>query len=226
MNATKSGVTVNNEQRLFVIPCGDGYSCFGFDNCYKESKQLATRLNLSMLTPLEEEIGTLAQYEKYQQLLNSIKGRDLGIWFDADTPPEVQYVLRQAIEKRWLVRLYYGDETGRSWMDEWDMLGRVGHSTGSLKVPLLVADGQDGGGAILTNRVIKIVRFVKTDSGYRSNVLYQQKNFHLPFMAIIEGENEKYDFSVTCDGKVYARFKTRVKAQQWIDFMLGLVPKS
>jgi hypothetical protein len=39
------------------------------------------------------------------------------------------------------IRLFYGDtQTGQSWFDEHDVVGRIGRSTGSIKVPLLVAD--------------------------------------------------------------------------------------
>ena len=37
-------VTLYTEQSLYVIPCGDGYTCLGFDNARGHADQIAARL--------------------------------------------------------------------------------------------------------------------------------------------------------------------------------------
>lgn len=70
---TKKQVTVNEEQRLFVIPCNGNYSCLGFDVC----KDLSTRLerwilkrDLGAKLPDEQESGTVGAYDQYQSLMD------------------------------------------------------------------------------------------------------------------------------------------------------------
>lgn len=61
----KKRVTVNKEQRLFVIPCGEGYTCLGFDVCRKRATQLAEELP----APLpKERIDSIKAYHEYRAL--------------------------------------------------------------------------------------------------------------------------------------------------------------
>lgn len=57
-------VTLNNDQRLFIIPCNGGYSCLGFDVCRSRCERLAAELaqrghNVGVIPP----DGTLAQHQ-------------------------------------------------------------------------------------------------------------------------------------------------------------------
>ncbi len=62
-------VTVNEEQKLFVIPCGEGYSCLGFDVCEDRAVRLGSKLvnkfGYSVRAP--EVKGTIARYNQYQE---------------------------------------------------------------------------------------------------------------------------------------------------------------
>ncbi len=58
-------VSINAEQQLYVIDCGDGYFCFGFANARDHANQIATKLNRSDLAFADEDYATLAGYEKY-----------------------------------------------------------------------------------------------------------------------------------------------------------------
>lgn len=78
-----------------------------------------------------------------------------------------------------ILRLFYGDpETGRDWMEEADVIGEVGRSTGAHKIPLLIEPGEDGGPGILTKNV---VRLMGAESGKE---LYRHPKYHLPEMEI------------------------------------------
>ncbi|KKM28205.1 hypothetical protein LCGC14_1567040 [marine sediment metagenome] len=73
------------------------------------------------------------------------------------------------------VRFYWGDvKTGRDWGDDCDVKGRIGRSSGSVKIPILLYNSRStGGGAILDHCIVKIT---KTNGGY---VLYEHPNYHI-----------------------------------------------
>lgn len=218
--AVKKEVTINQEQRLYVIPCGDGYSCWGFDNCFNETKQLAERLG--KLTMDETFIGTMEVYNYHHELLDIVrKDRiDLGTWFNAKTDPIVKSVIEACRIDRTIVRVFYGHtepghpELGRSWMDEWDMYGYISRSTGLTKIPILVAPNGNGGPGLLDACIIKII----TKGG---RVLYEHPNFHVPKMEVCPSDMEGYVAIVKVEGSVHARFKKPGQAEHWVAVMKG-----
>ena len=62
-------VTVNKEQRLYVIPEGSGYSCLGFDVAFNRTLAIRKELGLPCVAgtdaPSADNIGTLAGYAEY-----------------------------------------------------------------------------------------------------------------------------------------------------------------
>ena len=65
-------VTVNADQALYVIPCGSGYSCLGFDVCLNRTRQYKAWLG----EPVETlERGALAAYEDYLATLARVRKR-------------------------------------------------------------------------------------------------------------------------------------------------------
>jgi len=176
---TIDGVTINHESRLFTIKCGEGFSCLGFDVVYKRLKQLVDYLGLS-LPVKDDEKGTMAQYAHYQQAVQAASQAKIkATWFDPDTPVAVKRVLERARNDETKVRIFLGDpDTGRSWLEENDTIGRIGRSTGIFKVPLLIEEGECGGDAILTANVIRIM---DVDTG---KDLYRHKKWHTPEMQI------------------------------------------
>jgi hypothetical protein len=207
----------------FIVPSGfDGYTCLSFDNCFNDSLQLSEMLNRPDLAPKSDEKGTLSQYDQYQNLIKIAGSTNIGTWFTPGTNPQVKRILQNAIDTSTSLRIYYGDtDTGRSWMDEYDMFGKICRTTGSLKSPIIVAPREHGGTIILTRCIVKIVRFSKKESGEFATVLYQHPKFNLPKMEIVLNESPKYLATVLCDGKAEARFKTVAKAEKWISFMQG-----
>jgi len=212
-------VTTNPDRRLFVIPAGhNGYSCFGFDNCYRDAKALAERIGRPDMAPRPDQIGTLEQYEQYLQLIRLANGRDLGTWYSPDTPQRVREVLEHARKHDIRLRLFYGDDvTGLDWMEENDVVGTIGRSTGALKVPLLIHNKcSHGGPAILDDRIVRII------STSDKRELYRHPQYHLAVLAVVRNEHPDYAASVTANGDVHARFKTEKSAMNWIAFMRGI----
>lgn len=122
------------------------------------------------------------------------------------------------------VRIWYGDpETGRAWQEEYDVLGYVGRSTGTQKVPLLIFSRRSiGGGAILTE---EIVRIDWTDG---SGPIYKHPAFSSGFEHGRVGSTPSgrgwatRPFSVVNDdGEYVAGFESEAQALRWLAFMRG-----
>jgi len=218
-------IKLNQEQQLYVIPCGDGYSCFGFSNAQRDTEFIAAQLQRHDLKPTSSEFGTLEGYAKYraacQAWASSSKSKHT--WFTPGTPPKVQRILEQYRESGDLIRLFLGDKvTGRDWMEENDVVGRIGRSAGSQKVPLLIVAGDDGGGAILTDSIIRLL-----DVGGRE--LYSHPTYEPPLLEL-RTENEPlkrakgYTHAVFRDGKqLCARFRNAYEAAEYVEFMTGKI---
>ena len=217
-------VLLNQEQRLYVLKHGDGYSCLGYDVVDNYIAEFLARLGdaSKVLAPAPKQAGTLEHYEYYQELLKVYaKTGDKKTWFDAGTPEAVQRLLERLRKDGTLVRMFYGDpETGRDSLEEWDTVGVVGRTGGIMRTPILVPEGEDGGFVISSRRLLKVVD-VRT-----GKVLYQHKKYHLPALDICptpdsEPHHKDYPFTGTVDGKSFARFKSKVKACNWVAFISG-----
>ena len=155
-------VTLNREQRLYVIADGGGFSCLGFDNARGHADQIARRLRQPDLAFTDEDADTLAGYRKYQAATRAwgLSALTHDTYFDPGTHAEVIKVLEACRKTRRQVRLVYGDtRNGQPWFAEFDVVGRIGRSTGWLKVPLLTEAGDIGGGAILTACLLCIINW-------------------------------------------------------------------
>lgn len=227
MTATKTAnpnISLNEEQRLYVLKCGEGYSCLGFDVVEGYIRQLLSRLGdaSKATTPASGAIGSLERYEYYKDLL-AVYGQigDKKTWFDEGTPEPVARLLDRLREDRTRVRLFYGDpQTGRDALEEWDTIGVVGRTGGAMRSPLLVPDGEIGGTIISSRRLVKVQSLVS------GRVLYQHPGYHLPDLLVCAApESDKnakaYPFTVNVNGETHARFRSYAKACSWVGFISG-----
>ena len=131
----------------------------------------------------------------------------------AKTNSGIVVLLNSLTESKQRVRLVYGDiDTGKDWLQEYDVIGSIGKSTGTNQIPLLLSNSRStGGGAILEDCILKIVD-VKS-----KKVLYQHDKYLAPKFDIVPSI---IGYSVTVGGNVQANFKTIKQAQNYIDFML------
>ena len=132
-----------------------------------------------------------------------------GTSFNENTPNDVCNILSNAINSRKRLKLYYGDiETGRNWNEEHDIIGYIGRSTGTNKIPLLIHNSRSiGGGAILDNCIIKIV---ETETG---RTLYKANNFQKTKFDIVPSDMPEYSNNVLINGNLYSRHKTERAAK-------------
>lgn len=212
-------VTLNTEQQLYVLDYGHGYSYFGFANARDHTDQIASLLMRPELAFGAKDIGTLGGYEKYRAAVRAWGCSPLAVqtYFDPGTDPKAARVLERCRHKGTTVRLILGDlKTGEPWLEEHDVVGRIGRSMGTLKVPLLIEAGADGGSAILTASLLSIVEW---DGG---EFLYRHPAYHAPDLLIRRGGDPGRPWEVIHRRKeVVARFRDIGKAGAYIAFMCG-----
>jgi hypothetical protein len=129
----------------------------------------------------------------------------------------------RAWKYKFRIRVFYGDiHTGRSWNEEYDVMGMIGRTTGDIKIPILIHNRRSwGGGALLLSSVIRI------DDIEDKRTLWKLPNFHVEKMTVEKRSVfTDYPFAVmqTQDSGAIsniANFKTAEKAQKWVEFMEG-----
>lgn len=138
-----------------------------------------------------------------------------GTAYHEETCQEVINILENVRHNRSRIRVFFGDTiTGEDWKEENDIIGYIGRSTGSIKIPLLVKNSSSyGGGALLDHCIVKITVDKMT--------VYKHENYHLGELFITESGITEYPFSVFVDLKCQANFKTKEKAENYILFLKG-----
>ncbi len=120
-----------------------------------------------------------------------------GTCYHQETPDQVIRLLEKLQNSGIEVSIYYGDtQTGQSWHDEFDAVGRIGRSTGSIKIPLLVPSGDCGGTGLLDHCIIRI--------DARDRTLYQHKSFRVGDMTLSKCDDVKYPWEVFIDNVLHA----------------------
>lgn len=126
-------VKINREQRLYVIPCGAGYSCLGFDVAKRKTQAVADWLKRPDLAP-PPCVGTLKAWAAYQAAMRegAAHNRATGQRCEADLEPRLRGLERRRVE------VTSADGTRRRF---W-----VGKSTGWSPVHLEIARRSSTGG--------------------------------------------------------------------------------
>jgi hypothetical protein len=144
-----------------------------------------------------------------------------GLWFCVNTPAQVKNAIAHAYENKLRVRLHYGDAVS-VWLEENDVMGRIGRSMGPIRVPLLIKSPRAfGGGAILDDRILGVQ---VTDGGAW---LYKSPAYRTPRLDIVASDIDGYAKAVRhwpdedAPPVIVARFKTAKAAQNYVAFMRG-----
>lgn len=209
----------------FVISSGLGFTTLGFKVCFERTKFMAAALKKKFKNEdfevLESQVGTLEQHDQYSKYLarfSNLNKDEVGVYFPSTVCDKVKRVLKSSIKSSRKLRLFYGDsETGADWLEENEVVGTVGVSTGPFRVPLIIPAGKDGGAPILTDNIVKIV---ECESG---KILFEHPTYSIgsPLTIGDVPSNKVYPFAVFQDSKPIARFKSYEKAIQWLAFMYG-----
>ncbi len=211
-------IRINPEQQLYVIDCGEGYTCFGFANARDHANQIAHALGRTDLVFTDEDYATLAGYEKYGHAVQAWGQSPLTrtTFFEPGTDAKAAKVLESCRTHHRKVRLIFGDTSiGEPWLEEFDVVGRIGRSMGTLKVPLLVEPGEDGGGAILCACLLAIVDWKSGD------VLYRHPAYREIDLSIKPSGDSERPWDVLRREEVVASFMDVGQAGAYLAFMRG-----
>lgn len=139
-----------------------------------------------------------------------------GTTYGPGTPAAVVEILERARASRARLRLFYGDAaTGKAWPEEYDTLGTIGRSSGSIKVPLLIRNARStGGGMISTESIVAIA----TAPG---KFAYRHQAFGVGTFTIEPADLPDYVETVRHNGEIHARFKRPGQAARFVAYMRG-----
>lgn len=199
---------------LFYINKAGHISSLGFAVVYNRLQYFARRL--SKACSGETKKGTLEQYREYEHLLGEFLARfSSETFYEPGTPDEVRAVLERYRGSNDKLRVFYGDRaTGRDWLEESDVVGRVRRSLGPMRVPLLIRAGANGGPALLTHCIVRII-------GPGCTELYRHPTYHQPPIRLGPADIPGYTTNAWVNEEVFARFKTEAAANRWLDFIQG-----
>lgn len=119
------------------------------------------------------------------------KVTESGTAYHIDTPDHLVEKLERLRENQTRIVVDYGDvKTGISWNEEHDTRGRIGRSTGRIKIPLLIYSSRSwGGGGLLDNCILSIKHSNKSEGG----VIYEAPVKRLEYLrGEIEQERISY----------------------------------
>lgn len=144
-----------------------------------------------------------------------------GTTYNDNTADDIISVLEDARQSNQRIRVWYGNiATGGDWGEEWNVIGYVGRSTGTSKIPLMIHNQRSRGGPGLMDCLI-----VKIADARTKRVLYQHPKYRAPNYTIKPADRtlraSGYTDMVFADGANVANFKTSRAAVNYVAFMEG-----
>lgn len=137
-----------------------------------------------------------------------------GTYYNEKTPDDVIRLLERLRKNGTSVIVRYGDtETGFDWMEENDVEGTVGRSTGTVKIPLLVPRNENGGPGMLDHCIVKIVDAIT------GKALYTHPHYWRRTVKIHPSDTAPYVAMALFDDEIVARFKTAQELAKFVRIM-------
>lgn len=145
-------ITINAEQGLYVLPCGDGYSCLGFEIAYERTRALALEMKRKDLLPDAAKVGTLNGYAEYERALDAARAEHArtGRRYSCELTAQLVGLEGKRVE----VVDCYG-ETRRFY---------VGKSTGFIPAHLEIARRNSSDGPAVSGAPFKSIRVIGSKS--------------------------------------------------------------
>lgn len=139
--------SINTEQRLYVMPSGDGFSCYGFDVLDRKARAVAAWSKVIPPVDVLGPIGTPGHFEQCAQIMDHGEryARKTGTRCDADLVPALI-----GLEGRRVECTYFGER----------VRFKVGKSTGWMPAHLMLKNARSTGGAALLADEVKDVRVI------------------------------------------------------------------
>lgn len=146
--------------------------------------------------------------------------------FHNETTARVRELLDRLYIEGKRIRIFYGDrKTGTTWLEEHDIIGRLGRSTGTHPIMILIKNSRSLGGVGILDHCIVGIKDVENHAW-----LYTDMLFNVP--PLLTG-HDKIGHDKTSPSElpwyvrelhkpdIIARFKTQKGADNYIDFMHG-----
>lgn len=128
--------SINNEQRLYVLTSGKGYSCLGFDVAERKRVAVAHWMNGAAVSEPAPALGTAEHWQAYESTMKA--GADFAARFNLRCPAELEPALIGLEGKRVEVT-GPGDYRSRF---------TVGKSTGWMPCHLEIKTRRSSGGGV------------------------------------------------------------------------------
>lgn len=141
-------ISINSAQRLFVIPCGGGYSCLGFDVAFQRTAAIADELKRGDLAPVESEKETLAGYAAYERAIAAASEYNRKTGYRLKCELTLQLI---GLEGKRV-------EVVNSWGEKERFL--VGKSTGFIPCHLMLKNSRSSGGMAVMGAPFQSVRVI------------------------------------------------------------------
>ena len=178
-----------------------------------------------METAAEKQMGLIRNQDgtvthRHQHGEQTYRQAGSGTYYRAETPKQVVSILEGALRDQKKLRVFYGDPaTGRDWLEENDVEGRIGRSCGELKVPLMIASGEIGGPALLDHCIVRIQQ--------RGKDVWMHPSYHQGGEIVArESGMKSHPFGIYRDGENVANFKTERAKDKWVRFITGSGPEN
>lgn len=144
-----------------------------------------------------------------------------GVYYHAATPRQVVDALDAAASDGSKVRIHYGDpRTGKDWLEEHGVEGRLSRSMGPLKVPLMIAGNSQWGDALLDHCIVRLE--VRPAPGKPFEDAYRHPCYHIGKIEMGPSGLETHPYQVTVDGKPHANFATEQERGKFTRKMFGI----
>jgi hypothetical protein len=156
MNKLKS---INAEQRLYVIECGEGFTTLGFDYAREQQNKVNDWLTSVgyCKTDADAEVGTEEAYKQYLDTMDfgSVVHNTRGLRCPANLHPKLIGLEGKKVRVEWVEKSELGDVT--EFIEFY-----VGKSTGWMPVHLeLKRKSSDGGPVVFIPEGATIIRLSK-----------------------------------------------------------------
>lgn len=194
---------------------------YDFATVKANANALAGHMGTPSLAIGEDEVGSVAAFEKYLSLVRMAtrKFRPGDVWYDPRTPAAARHALESARATRRAVRLHYGDpRTGLDRLAVQDVVGYVGYAAWYLPHPILLTDRQLHIGPRIVE--LEVVRVVDVDGLIAT---YEHPTYRLPHLSTVgacDPENPE-GLVLAADGREVLRCSSRAQATRWCKFFRG-----
>lgn len=143
--------SINHEQGVYVLKCGEGFTCCGFEYAANQAKKVNDWLPEGMRIPetLKGIPGTAEAYEYYAETMKIGAAYNVktGKRCEADLIPEFM-----GYEGRKVVLTYFNGTTEKF---------KIGKSTGWFPCHLMIENGEIGGSPITSLSEVARIEFLR-----------------------------------------------------------------